>query len=70
MIIVNGKEKWAKHFNKCKKCKLTTSRHVQHGFCSKCWESKRYYSNKKYYSDYYKKRWRERHPKEIIKNKD
>ncbi|MCK9544428.1 MAG: hypothetical protein M0R03_20610 [Novosphingobium sp.] len=66
MVIINGKEQWARDYKKCKMCKKTDSEHRQNGLCVKCWAKLRYEKEKEYRKEYYKKYWEK---KKFIKNK-
>ena len=66
MVIIKGREQWARNYRKCKKCKTVEVEHRQDGLCVKCWAKKRYQEEKEYRKKYYKDYWLN---KKLIKNK-
>ena len=46
--------KWSYKNKKCKGCKSTDFKHVQHGYCEKCWIKYRYKRDRKKYKQWFK----------------
>jgi hypothetical protein len=58
----NNPNRWSRYHKCCKKCQTTKHKHVQKGYCTKCWAVYRYKKYKTYHKKYSKNYW--------LKNKD
>jgi hypothetical protein len=59
--------KWATKHKKCVRCGLIKYKHIQRGYCVRCWRKYVYKKYRKYYQEYYKNYWRKN--KEALKAK-